>query len=257
MPVRSPTPPAMKGYAEALRGGFRQPNASRLKTILTQPSPDHLQRLLDLGADDTGNDDELLQAIAAATPSKPKVATTTVWIGTGDSLKDYSNEKFINAVVLENQEAEWADLLLEFVQMNKARTSDVVVSVTSKSIRERLAGKLASIFGKSFPFAVGHDNASRLKQNPMDAHFFMDIMDTRFNFDSTKLFRLLRRLKTKPIFQSYRQHVDGIACRSNVWRVYFMGDTISDKLIVNGIQSISYSSMDASTTCSPSTSSDP
>ncbi|RHY24564.1 hypothetical protein DYB32_008797 [Aphanomyces invadans] len=230
----APTHPAKKGYAEALRGGSRQPTAFRLKTILTQPSPDQLQRLLDLGADDTDNDDELLQAIAAATPSKPKVATTTIWIETGDSLKEYSNEKIINAVFQENQDAEWADLLLEFVQMNKARSGDVVVSVTSKAVRERLAGKFVSIFGKSFPFAVGHDGASRLKQNPMDVFFFMDIVDIRFNFDSTKLFRLLRRLKTKPIFQSYRQQVAGIACRSNVWRVYFMGETISDKLIVNG-----------------------
>ncbi|KAH9148671.1 hypothetical protein AeRB84_008048, partial [Aphanomyces euteiches] len=68
----------------------------------------------------------------------------------------------------------------------------------------------------------------------MDALFFMDIVGIRFNFDTDKLFRLLKRLKTKPVFQAYRQHLPNITCQSNVWRVYFLESTTPNQLIVNG-----------------------
>ncbi|CAK4187294.1 unnamed protein product, partial [Aphanomyces euteiches] len=221
-----------------------KPTTERVKTVLTRPTTAYLDKLMQLARNEEADEDEVLQVISDATPSKPKTATATVWIKTGDAFKDreFSNEKLISAIFKENAQASWAHHLLEFVQLNKARDGDIVVSITSPSVRSDLEGQEISIYGKSYPFSTAtakkkprhFSGRSTAPQDPMDALFFMDIVGIRFNFDTDKLFRLLKRLKTKPVFQAYRQHLPNITCQSNVWRVYFLESTAPNQLIVNG-----------------------
>ncbi|CAK4191122.1 unnamed protein product, partial [Aphanomyces euteiches] len=187
------------------------------------------------------NEEDVLEAISQATPIQVKKATTTMWIETNGALYDkvYTNEKIIDAIFKENQNAAWSYLLLEFVQLNKTRIGDIVVSVTSRHVKDMLVGKTISIFGKEFTIPVPKvrslgSSPSQELNDPMDKFFFMDIVGIRFNFDSAKLFRLLRRLKMKPIFQAYRQHIPNVSCQSNVWRVYFLEAEVPKQLVVNG-----------------------
>ncbi|KAG9408879.1 hypothetical protein AC1031_020769, partial [Aphanomyces cochlioides] len=231
-------------YADLLRKGVGKPTTERVKTVLTRPTTEYLDKLMQLARNEEADEDEVLQVISDATPSKPKTATATVWIKTGDAFKDreFSNEKLIAAIFKENAQASWAHLLLEFVQLNKARDGDIVVSITSPFVRSELEGQEISIYGKSYPFSTATTNktprhfsgGSKAPKDPMDALYFMDIVGIRFNFDTDKLFRLLKRLKTKPVFQAYRQHLPNITCQSNVWRVYFLESTAPNQLIVNG-----------------------
>ncbi|KAG9406738.1 hypothetical protein AC1031_003059 [Aphanomyces cochlioides] len=244
-PPRVVQPPPQKlTYADLLRKGVGKPTSERVKTVLTRPTGDYLEKLMDLAEKDDADEDEVLRVISDATPSKPKTATTTMWFQTGDAFKDreYSNEKLISTIFKENAKAPWANLLLEFVQLNKARDGDIVISITSPAVRSELAGQEISIYGKSYPFSTAAANkpshysmeGRKTPRNPMDDFYFMDIVGIRFNFDTDKLFRLLKRLKTKPVFQAYRQHLPNITCQSNVWRVYFLNPTTPNPLIVNG-----------------------
>ncbi|CAK4635855.1 unnamed protein product, partial [Aphanomyces euteiches] len=127
----------------------------------------------------------------------------------------YSNEKIIDAFVKENQDVDWVDLLPNFVQLNNTRTGDVVLSITSKDVKDQLVGKTISIFGKSFTIPAPTAKVkgpTKDSNDPMDKFSLMDIVDIRFNFDSGKLFRLLSRLKMKPIFQAYRQCIPNVSC---------------------------------------------
>ncbi|KAH9070847.1 hypothetical protein Ae201684P_013501 [Aphanomyces euteiches] len=222
-------------------GRPRQCTPKRVKTVVNRPKPEYLSKLIDLASQEDANEEDVLEAISQATPIQVKKATTTMWIETNGALYDkvYTNEKIIDAIFKENQNAAWSYLLLEFVQLNKTRIGDIVVSVTSRHVKDMLVGKTISIFGKEFTIPVPKvrslgSSPSQELNDPMDKFFFMDIVGIRFNFDSAKLFRLLRRLKMKPIFQAYRQHIPNVSCQSNVWRVYFLEAEVPKQLVVNG-----------------------
>ncbi|CAK4710239.1 unnamed protein product [Aphanomyces euteiches] len=230
-----------KSYADLLKGNQDNAPPKRVKTVVNRPKPEYLSKLIDLASQEDANEEDVLEAISQATPIQVKKATTTMWIETNGALYDkvYTNEKIIDAIFKENQNAAWSYLLLEFVQLNKTRIGDIVVSVTSRHVKDMLAGKTISIFGKEFTIPVPKvkslgSSPSQELNDPMDKFFFMDIVGIRFNFDSAKLFRLLRRLKMKPIFQAYRQHIPNVSCQSNVWRVYFLEAEVPKQLVVNG-----------------------
>lgn len=232
--------PKKMSYADLLKDGQGSSPPKRVKTVVTRPKPEYLSKLIDLASQEDASEEDLLDAISQATPVKVKQATTTMWIETGGVFKEkeYTNEKIIDAIFKENQDADWADLLLDFVQLNKTRTGDIVVSITSRAVKDMLAGKTISIFDKCFTIPEPKANVSRSTQDsndPMDKFFFMDIVGIRFNFDSGKLFRLLRRLKMKPIFQAHRQYIPNVSCQSNVWRVYFLEAEVPNQLVVNGL----------------------
>ncbi|KAH9079731.1 hypothetical protein Ae201684P_017413 [Aphanomyces euteiches] len=230
-----------KSYADLLKGDQDNAPPKRVKTVVNRPKPEYLSKLIDLASQEDANEEDVLEAISQATPIQVKKATTTMWIETNGALYDkvYTNEKIIDAIFKENQNAAWSYLLLEFVQLNKTRIGDIVVSVTSRHVKDMLVGKTISIFGKEFTIPVPKvrslgSSPSQELNDPMDKFFFMDIVGIRFNFDSAKLFRLLRRLKMKPIFQAYRQHIPNVSCQSNVWRVYFLEAEVPKQLVVNG-----------------------
>ncbi|KAG9407299.1 hypothetical protein AC1031_002023 [Aphanomyces cochlioides] len=198
-PQKEQEQPKKKSYADLLKGDQDNAPPKRVKTVVNRPKPEYLSKLIDLASQEDANEEDLLEAISQATPVKVKKATTTMWIETDGAFSDkaYTNEKIIDAIFKENQDAEWAYLLLEFVQLNKTRTGDIVVSITSRDVKDMLAGKTISIFGKEFTIPVP-------------------------------------TVKMKPIFQAYRQHIPNVSCQSNVWRVYFLEAEVPKQLVVNG-----------------------
>ncbi|ETV90181.1 hypothetical protein H310_14978 [Aphanomyces invadans] len=75
---------------------------------------------------------------------------------------------------------------------------------------------------------------SRARRSEFHDLFYMDIVGVRYNFDSHTLVKLLRRLKTAPLFQGFKSVVQGTACHSNIWRVYFCSEEAPGPLVING-----------------------
>ncbi|KAH9094507.1 hypothetical protein Ae201684P_018225 [Aphanomyces euteiches] len=98
-----------KSYADLLKGDQDNAPPKRVKTVVNRPKPE----------------EDVLEAISQATPIQVKKATTTMWIETNGALYDkvYTNEKIIDAIFKENQNAAWSYLLLEFVQASTKRAS--------------------------------------------------------------------------------------------------------------------------------------
>ncbi|KAG9414720.1 hypothetical protein AC1031_008127 [Aphanomyces cochlioides] len=231
-PEKEQDQPKKLSYADLLKGGQDNAPPKRVKTVVNRPKPEYLSKLIDLASQEDANEEDLLEAISQATPVKVKKTTTTMWIETDGAFSDkaYTNEKIIDAIFKENQDAEWAYLLLEFVQLNKTRTGDIVVSITSRDVKDMLAGKTISTFGKEFTIPVPTvkvSGSSQESNDPMDKFFFMDMSA----FDSTST---LPSSSMKPIFQAYRQHIPNVSCQSNVWRVYFLEAEVPKQLVVNG-----------------------
>ncbi|KAH9070886.1 hypothetical protein Ae201684P_008128 [Aphanomyces euteiches] len=132
-----------KSYADLLKGDQDNAPPKRVKTVVNRPKPEYLSKLIDLASQEDANEEDVLEAISQATPIQVKKATTTMWIETNGALYDkvYTNEKIIDAIFKENQNAAWSYLLLEFVQLNKTRIGDIVVSVTSRHVKDMLVGK--------------------------------------------------------------------------------------------------------------------
>ncbi|RHY18421.1 hypothetical protein DYB32_010382, partial [Aphanomyces invadans] len=251
LPGAPPTAPR-NTYASVLgRGGSHLPSGT-VKATLSRPTRTNLAKLMELASDEATTDEEMFQAIEASLPYRKRIGTTTFWIETNDALASQSNDKIIKSLFEENRTALWAPLLQEFVQVNKARGGDVVVTVTDDATRLGMLGQSVRLLGKEYPVAAPPATDNR---NPQRHHddlqdlYFMDIVGTRFNFDSRAALKALRRLKTNPIFISYKltyssQH-DSSCAHPNIWRVYFNtpfqpptlsvhGHTV-DQIILHGI----------------------
>ncbi|RLO00885.1 hypothetical protein DYB28_013146, partial [Aphanomyces astaci] len=88
-----------------------------------------IQMLLKLASDEATSDDAMFQAIEDALPYPKRIGTTTFWIDTSDALMSQTNDKIIKSLFEDNKDAPWAHLMQDFVQVNKARGGDVVVTV--------------------------------------------------------------------------------------------------------------------------------
>ncbi|KAG9414725.1 hypothetical protein AC1031_008140 [Aphanomyces cochlioides] len=80
----------------------------------------------------------------------------------------------------------------DFLQVNKARGGDVVVSVTSEETRLAMLGQTVSILGNDYKVATPRTggksrNMNTNKQNGLEELYYMDIVGTGYNFDSLAL----------------------------------------------------------------------
>jgi hypothetical protein len=224
-------------YASALAG--TQAGGTTFKPVLTRPSPAMLSKLLSLAQDDECDDDTFLVAIEEALPYKTKPGLVTLWVETGNALQSFSNDRVIASVFEDNQKAEWNSHLGNFVQINKAREGDLVITVTDETTAREVSGKgITMADGTQYKVAsamVGKSGKPGLSGSGsrLGDLFFIDIVGIRYNFDSHTLFKGLRRLKSSPLFQGYKSTIAGTACHSNIWRVYFCTPDIPTNLVVN------------------------
>ncbi|KAH9119692.1 hypothetical protein AeMF1_007770, partial [Aphanomyces euteiches] len=134
--------------------------------------------------------------------------------------------------------------MMDFLQINKARGGDAVVSVTSEETRLAMLGQTISILGKDYKVSAPRTGGktrktNTKKQNGVDELYYMDIVGTRYNFDSLALLKGLRRLKTNPLYVTYKSTYDqkqnGSPAHPNIWRVYFNTEEQPPALTVNGL----------------------
>ncbi|RHY19893.1 hypothetical protein DYB36_005716 [Aphanomyces astaci] len=199
------TPPT---YASVMRRGGQASKGS-VKVTLCRPTRANLAKLLELASDEETSDDAMFQAIEDALSYPKRIGTTTFWIDTSDALMSQTNDKIIKSLFEDNKDAPWAHLMQDFVQVNKARGGDVVVTVT--------------------------DEATRLG---MSGQSIRRVLCTRFNFDARAVLNALRRLKTNPVFISYKLAYSSSTQKSNthpnIWRVYFNTPSEPAALLVKG-----------------------
>ncbi|ETV89911.1 hypothetical protein H310_15248 [Aphanomyces invadans] len=90
-------------------------------------------------------------------------------------------------------------MLSSFVQVNKARGGDVVVTVTDDASHLGMLGQLVRILGNTYsaalPSSSPYRGSGQRQQDELQDLYYMDIVATWFNFDSQALLKGLRRLK--------------------------------------------------------------
>ncbi|KAG9399864.1 hypothetical protein AC1031_011284 [Aphanomyces cochlioides] len=143
------TPP-ISTYASVLKKSIEDSQQSDLKCYLSRPASSNLQKLIELAENDSTTDDEMFDAIQQALPYPTRVGTGTFWIETSADLVAETNDKIIRSIQNDNKDAPWSSLMQDFLQINKARGGDVVVSVTSEETRLAMLGQTVSILGKEY-----------------------------------------------------------------------------------------------------------
>ncbi|RLO01416.1 hypothetical protein DYB28_015759 [Aphanomyces astaci] len=197
--------------------------------ISIQPTRANLAKLLELASDEETSDDAMFHAIEDALPYPKRIGTTTFWIDTSNALMSQTNDKIIKSLFEDNKDAPWAHLMQDFVQANKARGGDVVVTVADEATRLGMSGQSIRLLGKEFSVVAssttGNRNLSHRQHDDLHDLYYMDIVGTRFNFDARAVLNALRRLKTNPVFISYKLAYSSSTQKSNthpnIWRVYF------------------------------------
>ncbi|RHY90070.1 hypothetical protein DYB35_002205 [Aphanomyces astaci] len=213
-----------------------------LKVTLCRPTRANLAKLMELASDEATSDDAMFQAIEDALPYPKRIGTTTFWIDTSDALMSQTNDKIIKSLFEDNKDAPWAHLMQDFVQVNKARGGDIVVTVTDEATRLGMSGQSIRLLGKEFSVVAssttGNRNPSQRQHDDLHDLYYMDIVGTRFNFDARAVLNALRRLKTNPVFISYKLAYSSSTQKSNthpnVWRVYFNTPSQPGALLVKG-----------------------
>ncbi|KAF0702009.1 hypothetical protein AaE_016182 [Aphanomyces astaci] len=236
--VPTPTPPT---YASVMRRGGQASRGS-VKVTLCRPTRANLAKLMELASDEATSDDAMFQAIEDALPYPKRIGTTTFWIDTSDALMSQTNDKIIKSLFEDNKDAPWAHLMQDFVQVNKARGGDVVVTVTDEATRLGMSGQSIRLLGKEFSVVAssttGNRNPSHRQHDDLHDLYYMDIVGTRFNFDARAVLNALRRLKTNPVFISYKLAYSSSTQKSNthpnIWRVYFNTPSQPAALLVKG-----------------------
>ena len=118
------------------------------------------------------------------------------------------------------------------------------MTVTSEETRLAMLGQTVSILGQEYtvsaPRATKNPrNSGTNRQNGLEDLYYLDIVGTRYNFDAHLLLKGLRRLKTNPIYITYKSIYDskenGSRTHPNIWRVYFSHNDQPSALIVNGL----------------------
>ncbi|RHY18886.1 hypothetical protein DYB32_010315 [Aphanomyces invadans] len=139
-----------------------------------------LELLTELATADDCNDETLLQAMEAAVPYQQKTGKSTFWVETGLALSQYSYEKILSSVFAENQKASWAHLLSDFVQINKARDGDLVITVAEEATREGMMDQTIHIVDERFsvitPYIRASTTPSRARRSEFHDLFCMDIV---------------------------------------------------------------------------------
>ncbi|KAF0720732.1 Aste57867_74 [Aphanomyces stellatus] len=199
------TPPIQKrSYASVLQAAVEKTHGGEVKATLVRPSRAMLARLMELGDDDTTTDEEMTQVIKEARPYTDREAKGTFWIETGDALASQTNDKIIKSLLGDNKCATWGHLMAHFVQVNKARGGDVVVSVAEESVRLGMLGQEVHILGSVCTVATPKTKSPRAPQSKQqdDLHdlYCLDIVGTWYEFDEAGALSALRRLKTRPLF---------------------------------------------------------
>ncbi|RHZ03438.1 hypothetical protein DYB26_015973, partial [Aphanomyces astaci] len=99
----------------------------------------------------------------------------------------------------------------------------------------RLLSKEFSVVASS---TTGNRNPSQRQHDDLHDLYYMDIVGTRFNFDARAVLNALRRLKTNPVFISYKLSYSSSTQKSNthpnIWRVYFNTPSQPAALLVKG-----------------------
>ncbi|RHY25469.1 hypothetical protein DYB32_008290 [Aphanomyces invadans] len=200
-----------------------------------------LARLRELADDDTTTDEAMHTAIEEALPYPKRVGASTFWIATGDSLSSQSNDKIIKSLFRDNRGATWSALLSKFVQVNKARGGDVVVTVTGEPTRLGMLGQTVHILGDSYTVATpssAHRTSGPKQHYELQDLYYIDIVGTRYDFDSQALLKALCRLKSRPVFVCYKMTYTSVHQTStvhpNIWRVYFNQPAMPSVLLVQG-----------------------
>ncbi|CAK4674260.1 unnamed protein product, partial [Aphanomyces euteiches] len=231
-------------YASVLKQSIDGSRKSDVICYLNQPSHSMLLRLIELAENESTTDEEMHDAIQQALPYPKRVGTGTFWIETASALASETNDKIIRSILGDNQDAPWSSLMMDFLQINKARGGDAVVSVTSEETRLAMLGQTISILGKDYKVSAPRTGGktrktNTKKQNGVDELYYMDIVGTRYNFDSLALLKGLRRLKTNPLYVTYKSTYDqkqnGAPAHPNIWRVYFNTKEQPPALTVNGL----------------------
>ncbi|KAH9110069.1 hypothetical protein AeMF1_015022, partial [Aphanomyces euteiches] len=214
-------------YASVLKQSIDGSRKSDVICYLNRPSHSMLLRLIELAENESTTDEEMHDAIQQALPYPKRVGTGTFWIETASALASETNDKIIRSILGDNQDAPWSSLMMDFLQINKARGGDVVVSVTSEETRLAMLGQTISILGKDYKVSAPRTGGktrktNTKKQNGVDELYYMDIVGTRYNFDSLALLKGLRRLKTNPLYVTYKSTYDqkqnGAPAHPNIWR---------------------------------------
>ncbi|KAG9398973.1 hypothetical protein AC1031_012351 [Aphanomyces cochlioides] len=231
-------------YASVLKQSADNTTQSDVKCYLSRPSRTMLLKLMELAEKDSTTDDEMFEAIQNAWPYPKRVGTGIFWIETSTALISETNDKIIRSIMSDNGDKPWISRMPDFLQVNKARGGDVVVTVTSEETRLAMLGQTVSILGTDYkvsaPKASTHKtSSSKKKQSGLDDLYYMDIVGTRYNFDAQLLLRGLRRLKTNPLYVSVKSTYDSkhysTVMHPNIWRVYFNQSEQPPALLVNGL----------------------
>ncbi|KAG9398971.1 hypothetical protein AC1031_012349 [Aphanomyces cochlioides] len=218
-----------------------EPSASFAGAPKEKLSREMLATLMQLAEDESTTDDTMFSAIEQALPYPKRMGAATFWIETGNNLTSESNDKIIKSLFNDNKEATWSPLMSEFVQINKARVGDVVVTVTDETTRLGMLGQSVVILGQEYKVSAPTPKQGRptnqRQQTELQDLYYMDVVGTRYNFDAHALLKALRRLKTNPVFISYKMtyssKVHNSTVHPNIWRVYFNKASQPAALLIN------------------------
>ncbi|KAF0712192.1 Aste57867_4902 [Aphanomyces stellatus] len=178
------TPPIQElSYASVLQAAVEKTHGGEVKATLVRPSRVMLARLMELADDDTTTDEEMMQAIKEARPYTDREAKGTFWIETGDALASQSNDKIIKSLLGDNKDATWGHLMAHFLQVNKARGGDVVVTVADESARLGMLDQEVHILGSVYTVATPKTKSPRAphskQQDDLHDLYYLDIVGTR------------------------------------------------------------------------------
>ncbi|RHY17078.1 hypothetical protein DYB32_010577, partial [Aphanomyces invadans] len=241
LPLHDPVARDAREGMLAILVGSSGPPSVGLECRASQPLPDVKGMLKELADDDSTTDEAMHTAIEEALSYPKRVGASTFWIATGDSLPSQSNDKIIKSLFRDNRVATWSALLSKFVQVNKDRGGDVVVTVTDETTRLGMLGQTVHILGDSYTVATpssAHRTPGPKQHDELQDLYYMDIVGTRYDFDSQALHNALRSLKSRPVFVCYKMTYTSVHQTStvhpNIWRVYFNQPAMPSVLLVQG-----------------------